>query len=102
MQRRRERIERWRQERKKTAELATAKAEEQLQAEAVAQSSGKKWSLEDDDDADDEAEEEVSLGWMRRRPSWLLMYEMSCSSDNSFSFIPTAIFKKFCFFLKSK
>ena len=66
MQRRRERIERWRQERKKTTDMATVKAEALEQAETLAKASGKKWSLEDDDDgdddADDEAEEEVSVG----------------------------------------
>ena len=65
MQRRRERIERWRQERKKTVDMTAMKAEALQQAEALAQSTGKKWSLEDDDDvddeADDEAEDEVSF-----------------------------------------
>ena len=65
MQRRRERIERWRQERKKTVDMTAMKAEALQQAEALAQSTGKKWSLEDDDDeADDEAEDEVNFVYL--------------------------------------
>ena len=60
MQKRRERIERWRMERKKALEAAagpskTEEGEEKPVEES--QKPGKKWSLEDDDDADDEAEE---------------------------------------------
>ena len=60
MTRRRERIERWRQERKKAIDLANAQTEAQNKAQAAQAKPGKKWSLEDDDDADDEGEQEVS------------------------------------------
>ncbi|XP_030835745.1 probable ATP-dependent RNA helicase DDX46 isoform X2 [Strongylocentrotus purpuratus] len=61
MQKRRERIERWRMERKKTMEAAAGPSKtegEGEKADAPPQKPGKKWSLEDDDDADDEAEAE--------------------------------------------